>query len=82
VVSCQANCKPHATGTRAAVRSVCSPASNETIGANPKRLRAAVVVSFQSVGSSSSSPSPCWPRHGTAVWRPRIRSCRRRSRAC
>ncbi len=34
-MNCQAKSKPHAVGIRAAVRSVCSPASNGIIVANP-----------------------------------------------
>ena len=51
-----------------------------TIVANPKRRRGAAVVSFRCVGSSSSKPSRCWRQLDTAVRRPRIRSCHRRSR--
>jgi hypothetical protein len=51
-----------------------------TIVANPRRLRGARVVSSRSVDSSSSNPSPCWRQLDSAVRRPRIRSCRRRSR--
>jgi len=48
--------------------------------ANPRHRRGARVASFRCVGSSSSSPSPCWLLHGTVEPRPHIRSCRRRSR--
>ena len=46
---------------------------------NPRRRRLAGVASTHCVGWHSSNPSPCWPRRGTAVWRPRIRFCRHRA---
>ena len=79
MVSCQATNKPRATGTPVVVPFVCYPASNGTIVANPRRRRDATVASSRCVGWHSSNPSPCWLPLGTAVQRPRIHSCRRRS---
>ena len=79
-VSCQAKSKPRAMGTLAAVPSVCWPSSNGTIVANPRHRRGAGVASSRCVGWRSSGPSPCLLRRDTALRRPRIRSCRRRSR--
>jgi hypothetical protein len=80
VVSYQATSKPHAAGTHVAIRSAGWPASNGTVVANPRRRRGAEVASSRCVGWHSSNPWLCWPPLGTAVQRPHIRSCRRRSR--
>jgi len=56
-----------------------SPQSG-TIVASPRLRHVARVASFRCVGSSSSSPSPCWRQLDTAARQPRIRSYRRRSR--
>ena len=80
MVSCQARSRPRAAGTRVGVLFAGLHASSGTIVASLRRLRGAVVASFRSVGSSSSNPSPCWQPHDTVEPRPRIRSCRRRSR--
>ena len=62
------------------VRSSCWLASNGAIVANAILRRGARVASFRSVGSRSSSPSPCWLLLDTVEPRPHTRSCRRRSR--
>ena len=80
MVSYQAKSKPREAGTHAAVLFVGWPSSNGTIVANPKHQRVATVASFRSVGSNSSSPSPCWLRPDTVEPRPHTRSYHRRSR--
>jgi hypothetical protein len=55
-------------------------ASNGAIVANAILRRDARVASFRSVGSSSSSPSPCWLPLDTVEPRPNTCSYRRRSR--
>jgi hypothetical protein len=80
VASCPAKSRPRAVGTRVAVPFAGWPASSGTIVANLRLRRVAVVASFRSVGSSSSSPSLCWRQLDTAEPQLHIRSCRRRSR--
>jgi hypothetical protein len=62
------------------VRSSCWLASNGAIVANAILRRGARVALFRSVGSSSSSPSPCWLPLDTVEPRPNTCSYRRRSR--
>ena len=78
MASCQAKSKRRAAGICVGVRSVCWPASNGTIVANPKRRRGAGGASFRCVDSNSSNPSLCWLPLDIAVRRPRIRSRARR----
>ena len=56
VVSYPTRSRPRAVGTRVGVRSVCSPASNGTIVANPRRRRVATVGSARHIRMTSSRP--------------------------
>ena len=81
MASCQARSRPRAAGTRVVVPFACWHAplvalQCGTIVANPRRRRVARVASFRCVGSSSSSPSPCWRQLGTRE--PRESECRRK----